>query len=284
MIVQVKQELAANACGPGNNIFVDQTVLVDPEADTLTLKFANGLASEVRILLPGARRPYTYGNYAFSVKSITVKDVAQSVISTTLPKELVLGIFTWDDTEDFATHQNYNHEVDVEISRWNCEDNSDVQFLVQPPGAPQQYLFFSGQSDATDQALQLDHGARPHWYNFSWTPGRIDWSSTAGGGDGVHDFALTTEEALYKGVPDYVQCMPGSTNVEVRLNLWNMLGSRQPVGLGATDYVEVVFDKFVFEPSDKLFLENGEFCSKSCQCNLAASSQCVNAVCTHVVG
>ena len=284
MKVQVKRDPAGSPCGPGDNIFVESTVSVDVNTNELTLKYMNGQAAEVRILLPESRRPYTYGNYAFSVKSIAVKNVAGQVISNQLPQELVLGMFTWDDTEDYATHQNYNHEVDIEISRWNHASNADVQFLVQPPGAPQQYRFFSGQADAStdDMEMQLDHSS-PNWYNFTWLPGRIDWSSTAGSASvdgGLHDYTLTTEEALYKGVPDYVQCMPGSQNVEVRINLWNMLGAVHPAGLATTDVVEVVFDQIAFEPASseaQLYLADGEFCSKTCQCS--ASSRCFNARC-----
>jgi hypothetical protein len=286
MKVQVKRDPAGTPCGPGDNVFSESTVAVDTNTNELTLKYINGQAAEVRILLPENRRPYTYGNYAFSVKSISVKNADGQVIATQLPQELVLGMFTWDDTEDYASHQNYNHEVDIEISRWNHASNADVQFLVQPPGAPQQYRFFSGQavgSSTDDMEMQLDYSS-PNWYNFTWLPGRIDWSSTAGSAsvDGeLHDYTLTTEEALYKGVPDYVQCMPGSQNVEVRINLWNMLGAVHPAGLATTDVVEVVFDQIAFEPASteqQLYLADGEFCSKTCQCS--ASSRCVNARCT----
>lgn len=27
--------------------------------------------------------------------------------------------------------ENYNQEVDIEVSRWNIRDNEDVQFLVR---------------------------------------------------------------------------------------------------------------------------------------------------------
>eukprot|EP00978_Attheya_sp_CCMP212_P048125 scaffold475317_cov130-Attheya_sp.AAC.1 len=65
---------------------------------------------------------------------------------------------------------------------------------------------------------------------------------------GGHTFHLKTEEELFKGVPDYVQCMP-SVNTEVRMNLWNMLGAIQPAGLNARAKVEVPYPMVTFARS-----------------------------------
>lgn len=96
MVVQVKEDL--NVCGPGNNMFSNENVVVDEQADTLTLVYTEGQAAEVRILLPQESRPFSYGSYSFSVQSVEVKDVTGAIKSTILPKELILGLFTWDDT------------------------------------------------------------------------------------------------------------------------------------------------------------------------------------------
>jgi hypothetical protein len=262
LTVQVKTDRSNGLCGPGNNRFVEENIVVN--GDDLSLQFKNGQASEVRILLPNSE-VYGYGKYQFSVKSIAVKDASGVVLSDILPKELVLGMFTWDDTEDYATHENYNHEVDVEISRWNEESNADTQFLVQPPGSPQMYRFFSGSSGSYDQG--------GHKFDFTWNPNRIDWSSTAGGGQ---SYSLTTQLALDAGTPDYIQCMP-SGNVEIRLNLWNSLGPIAPAGLASTDVVEVVFDDVSYTPSGLSFAADDDFCSKDCQCSNA--STCVGNRC-----
>jgi hypothetical protein len=281
MIVEVKT--SEQLCGPGNNRFTESTVqaVSSPSAttlnnvrvqggDKLTLQYKNGMASEVRIVRPN-NEPFTYGTYSFSIESIAVKDAAGNVFSNALPKELVLGLFTWDDTEDYAIHENWNHEVDIEISRWNCETNADVQFLVQPPGYPQMHRFFSGGPGVLEQS--------PHQFAFTWNPGRIDWFSTAGGGQ---SYALKTEEALYRDLTDYVQCMPDrGGDTEVRINLWNMLGAQQPVGLRDTDLVEVVIDNFSFTPSDLEYVEVGGYCSKHCQCDPSVAS-CISGICTVV--
>jgi hypothetical protein len=96
-------------------------------------KNVNGVweGSEVRVLLPDSEMPFRYGTFSYSVSSVSVVDTTtNTVVSSVLPDDLVIGLFTWDDTEDYATHENYNHEVDIEISRWNNPTASDVQFLV----------------------------------------------------------------------------------------------------------------------------------------------------------
>jgi hypothetical protein len=100
MIVQVKED--ANVCGPGSNRFSRDTVVVDEVNETITLQYKNGVASEVRILLPEEERPFTYGTYSFSVKSVVVKDSDGAIVSSVLPKDLVLGLFTWDSMENYA--------------------------------------------------------------------------------------------------------------------------------------------------------------------------------------
>ncbi len=39
---------------------------------------------------------------------------------------------------------------------------------------------------------------------------------------------LQTEDALFAGLKDYVQCLPA--DVEIRMHLWNMFGNARPVG------------------------------------------------------
>lgn len=105
LIIQPKASEAA--CGPGNNFFRSETVVVDTTQNTLTMLYANGVASEVRILLPASQRPFSYGTYQFSVKSVEVLDSAGNVLSNVLPKELVLGLFTWDPFEVRFSKMNF---------------------------------------------------------------------------------------------------------------------------------------------------------------------------------
>jgi hypothetical protein len=256
------------SCGPGSNKFTTNTVSVDN--DELKLQFKKGDAgwegSEVRVILPEEEMPYTYGTYSFSVKTVSVLDADTSaVIDTVLPQSLVLGLFTWDDTEMYAVNENWNHEVDVEISRWNIPGNPDAQFLVQPPEDQQLYRFNSGAGSTYDQG--------GHVYDFTWNPGKVTWYTDAAGGKN-HSYA--TEDAIFAGLNDYVQCLP--TDVEIRMNLWNMFGSVLPVGMLDNQVVEVVVDDFSFTPSNLEYVMDGGYCTKHCHCG--PSSLCSNGICT----
>lgn len=165
-------------------------------------------------------------------------------------------------------HENYNHEVDIELSQWDIDDLADVQYLVQPPGDPHKYRFFSGQGNTFEQA--------PHTYKFDWRPAEIEWNSDAGGGQ--HTFIYKTQDALDAGQPDYTQCMPA--DVEVRMNLWHLYGYTAPKGLSDIHMVEVVIDDFKFTPNGLTALPEGGTCSKDCHCD--RSSLCVANKCTFV--
>ena len=121
-------------CGPSDNRFTTNTVsLVDKRHIKLQFKKVGPVweASEVRVRLPEDQMPFLYGQYSFSVKSVEVIDsITGSVLDDVLPPSLVLGLFSWDDTESFAKKENFMHEVDIEISRWNDPNNADLQFLV----------------------------------------------------------------------------------------------------------------------------------------------------------
>jgi hypothetical protein len=291
--VEVKE--SENACGPSDNLFSNDTVQV--QDDELTLQFKkvgeSWMGSEVRVVLPWEDTPFHYGEYSFSVKSIQVIDSASgSVVDTVLPITMILGLFTWDATESYAIHvrfrdspylhfydvvlysssscyrsqENYNHEVDIEISRWNTDGLADVQYLVQPPGDPHKYRFFSGEGETYQQA--------PNTYVFDWRPAEIEWNSTAGGGR--HQFTYATQDAIDANAPDYVQCLPA--DVEVRINLWNLFGSSPPPGLEDTHRVDVVIDSFQFTPSGLTGLSEGGTCSRDCHCD--GSAKCLSNVCS----
>lgn len=266
--VQVKE---GNVCGPGNNRFSRNTV--SRSNDELTLQFKRNSAtnaweaSEVRMTQSNGQ-PYTYGYFTFHVKSVAVVDsTTGNTISDLLPPNIVLGLFTWDPTDRYSIHENWNHEVDIEISRWNEAGNADTQFLVQPPKSPQMYRFFSGTSPNTYQ--QSDQ-----WHSFRWLPNVIHWNSTAGGG---HTHSYSTEQAITAGIEDYVQCLPA--DVEMRMNLWSTSGLwATPVGMSNDQYIEVVIDHFAYHEATGIqYAAPGDYCSKHCQCE--AELGCVNGRC-----
>jgi hypothetical protein len=268
-MVQVKER--DEPCGPGYNKFGRETVYF--YRDSLTLRFArvNGLwqASEVRIV-PNDGSSFQYGTFRFRVDSVAVRKVSTGqVIANELPPSLVLGAFTWDDTDDYSIRENYNKEV----SRWNDPNNADGQFLVQPDGSPQKKRFFTGPK-RQDTGTTQQGG---HSYEFTWGPGSITWSTTAGGGQ-RHEYSA--ELALAEGREDLVQCLP-ATNLDVRINLWNMLSgnsSDPPPGLAIDEDVVVVLSEFSHSAMTARFRAVGARCSKDCNCEAA----CVNGVCAPV--
>jgi len=276
--VQVKE---GGVCGPGDNRFAKETVSTTTPTtaaaggggDKLVLQLKKNLssgvweASEVRIVNSDGR-PFKYGNYTFFVESVAVKNASSGqTISDVLPANIVLGLFTWDPTDRYSVHENWNHEVDIEVSRWGADANADTQFLMQPPGSPQMYRFFSGSSPNTyDQSN--------HWHSFRWLPNEISWLSTSGGGQ---SHLYTTEQAVLSGCEDFVQCLPA--DVEIRINLWNMDGMNvAPRGLlNDDDYVEVVIGNFIYEEAGIDYASPGDYCSKHCQCE--APQGCVDGQC-----
>lgn len=257
-------------CGPGFNKFGRETVSFD--GDSLTLRFARigGVwqASEVRIV-PNDGSSFQYGTFRFVVDSVTVRKVStREVVSNELPRSVVLGLFTWDDTDDFSVRENYNKEVDIELSKWNDPNNADAQFLVQPDGFPQKKRFFTGrQNDNTTQ-----QGGQA--YEVTWSPGSITWSTTAGGGQS-HEYSA--ELALSEGREDLVQCLPA--NLDVRINIWNMLSVGDPPGLAIDEEVVVVLGEFSYSEMTERFRGVGRRCSKDCQCE----SSCRNGFCAPVI-
>jgi hypothetical protein len=140
------------------------------------------------------------------------------------------------------------------------------------------HRLFTGDPSSSDTNKTYQQGGQV--YKFDWNPGHISWSSTAGEEDVNNFFVLKTEEAVFREIPDYVQCLPDrGTNMEVRINLWNSLGAKVPVGLSTLDVVKVVIDNVVYVPSNQTHVPIGGICSKHCQCEVGLA-QCIRRKCT----
>lgn len=263
-IIDVKEN--NGLCGPGDNKFAKDTVSLSNDELKLQFKMINGVwtGSEVRLAVPTSNEPFTYGTYSFSVKSVSFQRNNIEIMKD-LPPSLILGLFTWDPTDDYAIHENWSHEVDIEISRWNDTTGMDGQFLVQPPGQPQMYRYYTGVGNTRSPGNNR--------YQFTWNPSEVKWYSTAGGGQ---SHSYTTKDAIDAGVDDFVQCLPA--NVEIRFNLWNMFGTQTPTDMKETDIVEVVIDDFKYTPSGLTGVKAGGYCTKNCQCE--SPLVCFSRTCT----
>ena len=215
--------------------------------DELTLQYRkNGdfwEASEVRVVMPQGKMPFQYGTFSWSVKSIKVVNVDTGAVRQDyLPPSLVLGMFTWDATEDFTVNENWNHEVDIELGRFgDPASQNDAQFLVQPYTDPTNMYRFSTKDD------EGNFQQAPQEYSFTWNPGFITWETTAGAPGGTDHF-YSTEQAITLNEEDYIQCLPA--DLEIRMNLWNLDGALvTPKEMSDNEIVEVVIDNFTYTPN-----------------------------------
>jgi hypothetical protein len=101
--IQAKEDVVP--CGPGNNHFSSSVVAVHNDKLKLQFRKQDGkwTGSEVRLLRPESEGPFTYGRYSFSVQKVTVRNSTGALVSRQLPPSLVLGLFTWDSTEDYVS-------------------------------------------------------------------------------------------------------------------------------------------------------------------------------------
>lgn len=261
-------------CRPQNNKFSTGTVekIGNHRMKLKFQKVGNSWeGSEIRIRRPNEDMPFRYGSYSFSVKSVRVIDSQTGEIeSKILPPSLVLSMHTWDATENYGIHENFNHQVGIDVSRFDKADDKDAQFVVQPDIEFNTRKFFTGEGNTYDQA--------PRKYNFDWRPAKIEFDSDAG--EDGESFTYSTQKALNQGQPDFTQCLPA--DAEVRINLWNLYGSLPPTDMAEKPhhFVEVVIDDFTYTPSGLEHVSDGGACSKDCHCR--PSSQCFGNVCSPV--
>ena len=142
-----------------------------------------------------------------------------------LDRNVVLGLFTWSDTSEFA-----NGEIDIEFSRWGSRSlYPNAQFVVQP-------------YDAANHMVRFDMpaGVPESTHRFLWAPEGVIFRSAAG-----HWLAEPPPEAT---VFDWSFLWPGwpaPTETEnARMNLWLYQGVAPSDRLT----VEVVFKSFTFVP------------------------------------
>lgn len=193
--------------GPGPNWFSAGNVNVDA-AGGLHLRATNRggacVAAEV-VLVPSLG----YGTYEFTVDSNL----------GSLAKNLVLGLFIWDDTPS----DPYHREMDIEIGRWGREDNGDAQFVIQPYDIPDNMVRF-----------RLPTPVQRSVHRFVWEPERASFHSEELGASGVH--TVIREHSFNNMIPE-----PGKE--QARINLWCMDSKAPSEGL-----TEVVLSNFRFTP------------------------------------
>jgi hypothetical protein len=153
-------------------------------------------------------QPMGHGTYTFTLDSPI----------DNLDKNVVLGMFTWDDTSSAYAHR----EIDFEAARWGLDSGPNAQYVVQPyatPGHRHQFYF----TEPTGHSIHA----------FSWTTGRVQFDSYGA------DPGTPLESYTYLGSD-----VPPAGQGNARINLW--LYGGQPPSNGQA--VEIIVEAFDFTP------------------------------------
>lgn len=191
--------------GPGLNLFSNnpEDVFVDAQG-RLHLRITNrgGQWYSSEVISAGA---YGYGTYTFQLAG-----------SVDFDRNVVLGLFTWDDA---APQHNYR-EIDIEFSRFGEDAQTNAAYTVQP---------WQTEGNHTRFKVNLVPGNSTH--SFTWRPESVQFSSEQGG-RALHSW-------MYRGAD--IPPADGTTT-EARINLWLL----QPPADGQP--VEVVIESFHYTP------------------------------------
>ncbi len=206
-----KVKASETRAGPGPNYFSDrgEDVWVD-ESGRLHLRIvyrdSRWYCTEVF-----TSEPLGYGTYTFTLASRVDQ----------LDRNVVLGLFTWDDT---VPEYNYR-EIDIEFSRWGEETGDNSQYVVQP-------WDHAGNRHQFNMVLQGDYST----HRFNWGSGSIQFSSYQGHAPSLGD---EIETWLYTGTD-----VPPAGAGNARINLWLLNGDPPSDGQG----VEVIIEASEFAP------------------------------------
>jgi hypothetical protein len=196
--------------GPGPNYFSDRPddVWVDTNGKLhLKVAYHDGKWYSTELITVAS---FGYGSYTF--KLATKPDI--------LDKNVVLGLFTWDDS---APQDGYR-EFDIEFSRWGQDINENSQYWVEPQTYNGGYYYRFNMISPGDYST----------HRFIWSSSDITFSSYYGL---TPDPGNQIASWVYNG-PDLAQAGQGN----VRIDLWQIDG--QPPSDGQP--VEVVIDSFSF--------------------------------------
>ena len=146
---------SASPVGPGPNLFSDNTNNVSVDAQGRLHLRIRHVANAWQCAEIVSQRTLGYGRYVYHL----------AMPVDTLDPNVVLGLFTWSDQNDFA-----NREMDVECGRWvSPVDFANAQFVVQPYYLPSHLVRYRIPTLATNSIPSYD-----------WQPNRIEFLCTTG--------------------------------------------------------------------------------------------------------
>jgi hypothetical protein len=201
--------------GPGPNHFSDgpQTVWVDDRGRLhMRLERRHGHWQCAEIV---SRAEMGYGTYTWEVVGR----------AATLDRNVVLGLFTWDDAPG-----DHHREIDIEWARWGRARGTDASFTVQP---------YTHDGNGHAFRMKRSDGLRTT-QSFTWMPDRVRFASLSGHVDPPGSPADVIERWGYDG-PD----VPAEGAAHARINLWLFRGAAPSDGEPA----ELIVRSFTFEPA-----------------------------------
>lgn len=151
---------------------------------------------------------FSYGTYAFYVASRI----------DSFDKNVVLGMFAYRDD---------SREVDIELSKWGIEDNSNAWFTVQPPP------YVDGRNQkAFNVALSGDYST----HYFTWSRRSISFESF----HGHYPIGEQPQSNIIESFTSYTRT--SAYGVRAHINLWLYNGQAPSDGMPA----EVVIRSFQY--------------------------------------
>jgi hypothetical protein len=224
-------------CGPGPNYFCDsaENAWVDPQGRLhMKITYSDGKWCCAEVI---NTRSLGYGEYCFRLESPV----------DTLDKNVVLGLFTWDDN---APGHNYR-EIDIEFARWGQEGCPNAQYVVQPWDTP---------GNIHRWCLALTKPCSTHC--FDWSRRRVSFKSIQSDSPCVVPPANPTALQSWEYTGDDIP-PPGQENPRINLWLFNAdgVGPGDPPSDG--NEVEVVITAFEFVPPRWSLVHNELFTDPS---------------------
>jgi len=203
--------------GPGPNFFSDkeEDIWLD-EAGQLHMKISqrDGEWYCTEVINENS---LGYGKYIFKLSNRVDQ----------IDKNVVLGLFTWDDS---APEYHYR-EIDIEFARWEKATNENAQYVIQPWDTPGNMIRFN---------MDLNNNNSTHF--FIWQEDSIVFQSVYGHSESPTNDDYLIKSWIYKG-----DDIPPTGNENVRVNLWLSHGNPPSDGKD----VEVIVKSFEFIPLTK---------------------------------
>ena len=167
-----------------------------------------------------SKKQFGYGRYIFNIQSRV----------DLLDMNAVFGIFLWDP----QPNQSYNHEMDIEVSRWGIPDNKNAQFVMQPNTV-------AGNMKRFNMPLNGNYSS----FMIEWYPDRVFFSAYHGHLNCDNTTAYKNPKNTliqswsYKESP-----IPLPSQSNVRFNLWLNEGTAP----ATSKPQEVIISCFTFIP------------------------------------